>query len=181
MLEALAWRARWVVRLLAWLFPQHLARYPLRIGFHAVPSMRQLHLHVLTLDFQAPTITRTIHWHVNTGPIFLRLLDALSALRAGQALQAVLPAAFDRTNLRGDLCCIRCRRFRVRGGTTFKDLLEHFRACSEPIPEAYWEDTVAYLPEAELARVLKYATPAVRAACARLSVRPKPRIGPPPP
>ena len=51
---------RHMLQLAEWLAPrlraQHRNLPPLRCGFHAVPSMRQLHLHLISLDFDSPEV-----------------------------------------------------------------------------------------------------------------------------
>ena len=53
-------------RLAKWLSPRLRAQFPglppLRCGFHAVPSMRHLHLHLISLDFDSVDIKKPRHW-----------------------------------------------------------------------------------------------------------------------
>ena len=55
-------------QLACWLAPRlraaHPGLLPLRCGFHAVPSLRQMHLHVISLDFDAPDFKRPRHWNI---------------------------------------------------------------------------------------------------------------------
>ena len=57
---------RHMLHLAEWLAPrlrdQHPELSPLRCGFHAVPSMRQMHLHMISLDFESPDLKRPRHW-----------------------------------------------------------------------------------------------------------------------
>ena len=59
---------RHMAHLAAWLAPQlralHPGLPPLRCGFHAVPSMSHLHLHLLSLDFASPELKRPRHWTI---------------------------------------------------------------------------------------------------------------------
>lgn len=41
------------------------------IGYHAVPSMQRLHLHVLSTDFNSPCLKNKYHWNSFTTPFFL--------------------------------------------------------------------------------------------------------------
>ena len=49
-----------------WLAPrlraQHPGLPPLRCGFHAVPNMKHLHLHLISLDFDSPELKKPHHW-----------------------------------------------------------------------------------------------------------------------
>eukprot|EP00966_Prymnesium_polylepis_P009290 214495-Prymnesium_polylepis.1 len=57
---------RHMAELAAWLAPRLRAAHPglppLRCGFHAVPSMLQLHLHLVSLDFDSAEIKQPRHW-----------------------------------------------------------------------------------------------------------------------
>ena len=44
-----------------------------RIGFHAVPSMRQLHLHVISQDFQSDALKNKKHWNSFTSEFFIEI------------------------------------------------------------------------------------------------------------
>lgn len=45
----------------------------LRAGFHAVPSMRRLHMHVISADMISPCLKTKIHWNSFTTKFFLSL------------------------------------------------------------------------------------------------------------
>lgn len=34
-----------------------------KIGYHAEPSMQQLHLHVISMDFNSPSLKTKKHWN----------------------------------------------------------------------------------------------------------------------
>ncbi|CAG0891710.1 unnamed protein product [Darwinula stevensoni] len=42
-----------------------------RLGYHAVPSMSQLHLHVISQDFNSPFLKTKKHWNSFTSKFFL--------------------------------------------------------------------------------------------------------------
>jgi len=52
---------------------------PLRLGYHAVPSLEPLHLHVVSQDFNSPCLKHKKHWNSFSGPFFL---DAAAVERA---------------------------------------------------------------------------------------------------
>ncbi|RLN99339.1 hypothetical protein DYB28_006607 [Aphanomyces astaci] len=57
------------------------ASFPdLQVGFHSVPSMRQLHLHVVSTDFSSPSLKHKKHWHSFTTTFFKPLADVLSTI-----------------------------------------------------------------------------------------------------
>ena len=59
---------RHMQQLAEWLAPRLRAQSPglppLRCGFHAVPSMRQMHLHLISLDFESAEVRRPRHWTI---------------------------------------------------------------------------------------------------------------------
>jgi aprataxin len=52
-----------------------------RLGFHSVPSMAQLHLHVISTDFDSPCLKTKRHWNSFTSGFFLQLDDVMAALQ----------------------------------------------------------------------------------------------------
>jgi aprataxin len=59
---------RHMTELAQWLAPRLRAQFPglppLRCGFHAVPSMKHLHLHLISLDMRSVDLKRPRHWHI---------------------------------------------------------------------------------------------------------------------
>ena len=53
--------AQWLA---PWLRAQFPGLAPLRCGFHAVPSMKHLHLHLISLDMDSSDLKRPRHWHI---------------------------------------------------------------------------------------------------------------------
>lgn len=45
--------------------------YELRAGFHAVPSMTRLHMHIISKDMVSPCLKTKIHWNSFTTEFFL--------------------------------------------------------------------------------------------------------------
>eukprot|EP00891_Asterochloris_glomerata_P006087 jgi/Astpho2/6087/Aster-04034 len=56
---------------------------PFKLGFHSVPSMRQLHLHVISQDFNSISLKNKKHWNTFTTAFFLPLSEVLRKLEAG--------------------------------------------------------------------------------------------------
>mmetsp|Transcript_15506 Transcript_15506/g.24794 ORF Transcript_15506/g.24794 Transcript_15506/m.24794 type:complete len:139 (-) Transcript_15506:316-732(-) len=42
----------------------------IKLGFHAVPSLRQLHLHIISDDFDSPCLKNKKHWNSFTTDFF---------------------------------------------------------------------------------------------------------------
>lgn len=79
-----------------------------RLGFHSCPSLPQLHLHVVSQDFDSPHLKRKTHYTSFTTDFFLSLDDAVAALSGaeGRLLPEVLRPR--KALLGGPLRCLRC-------------------------------------------------------------------------
>lgn len=54
------------------------------IGYHAVPSMARLHLHVISDDFNSPSLKTKKHWNSFTTDYFIPSELIISELEAGE-------------------------------------------------------------------------------------------------
>lgn len=77
-----------------------------RLGFHSVPSMRQLHLHVVSDDFHSDCLKNKKHWNSFATPFFLPLDSVVAKLEAGGKVEVDRAAA--EALLKQDLRCHRC-------------------------------------------------------------------------
>ncbi|KAL0338161.1 UNVERIFIED_CONTAM: Transcription factor [Sesamum angustifolium] len=109
-----------------------------RLGYHSVPSMRQLHLHVISQDFDSNHLKNKKHWNSFTTPFFLDSVDLIKELED-----------VGRVTLKDDKClamelrCHRCRSAhpnipRLKAhisscqATFSADLLQNGRLVSSP-------------------------------------------------
>ncbi|NXJ66305.1 APTX protein, partial [Rostratula benghalensis] len=53
-----------------------------RLGYHAIPSMSQLHLHVISQDFDSPALKTKKHWNSFTTDYFLDSEDVIEMIRS---------------------------------------------------------------------------------------------------
>nr|XP_025966952.1 aprataxin isoform X2 [Dromaius novaehollandiae] len=53
-----------------------------RLGYHAIPSMSQLHLHVISQDFDSPAMKTKKHWNSFTTEYFLNSEDVIEMVRS---------------------------------------------------------------------------------------------------
>ncbi|NWX24629.1 APTX protein, partial [Aegotheles bennettii] len=53
-----------------------------RLGYHAIPSMSQLHLHVISQDFDSPALKTKKHWNSFTTDYFLNSQDVIEIVRS---------------------------------------------------------------------------------------------------
>ncbi|OAE26275.1 hypothetical protein AXG93_626s1100 [Marchantia polymorpha subsp. ruderalis] len=99
-----------------------------RAGYHSVPSMKQLHLHVVSQDFDSACLKNKKHWNSFTTPFFRDSLDIIDELkthgrvdncgeRAEKALQEL------------ELRCHRCRSIQPN----MPRLKAHILACTQPL------------------------------------------------
>ncbi|KFV81540.1 hypothetical protein N308_05988, partial [Struthio camelus australis] len=53
-----------------------------RLGYHAIPSMSQLHLHVISQDFDSPALKTKKHWNSFTTEYFINSEDVIEMVRS---------------------------------------------------------------------------------------------------
>ena len=58
-----------------------------RMGYHAVPSMQQLHMHVVSQDFDSPCLKNKKHWNSFTSAFFLEVDWVISELKKKRCIQ----------------------------------------------------------------------------------------------
>ncbi|XP_068618328.1 aprataxin [Battus philenor] len=54
--------------------------YTLNAGFHAMPSMQRLHMHIISIDMVSPCLKNKIHWNSFTTAFFKPYEDVLEEL-----------------------------------------------------------------------------------------------------
>ncbi|NXG02204.1 APTX protein, partial [Sakesphorus luctuosus] len=91
-----------------------------RLGYHAVPSMSQLHLHVISQDFDSPALKTKKHWNSFTTDYFLNSQDVIEMVRSKGKLMVK-----DHVSelLKLPLRCHRCKQQL----STIPELKEHLR------------------------------------------------------
>jgi len=78
-----------------------------RLGFHALPSMSQLHLHVISQDFDSPCMKTKKHWNSFTTGFFLNPEQVIDKLKTKGLF--VRPSSEQaKTWLNADLKCHKC-------------------------------------------------------------------------
>lgn len=98
-----------------------------RLGFHAVPSMRQLHMHVVSQDFDSPYLKHKKHWNSFASPFFLDARQVADDVRVSGAAGPALPCNLEEV-LKGELQCHRCSAAQA----TIPRLKAHIRGCPAP-------------------------------------------------
>lgn len=99
-----------------------------RAGFHAVPSLRQLHLHVISQDFQSPCLKNKKHWLSFTSDFFLPISKVIEQVtRQGKV---VVDEVECEKLLKGPLSCHRCGKILAN----MPKLRDHIGKCEVPVP-----------------------------------------------
>jgi len=126
----------------AWIIESLTPQYPdltWRHGVHVNPSLKQLHVHVISQDFRSPCLKNKKHYN-SFQPPFLVSLDSLilSLQGGGEALGDIKEGEAEQW-LKQDLKCTACG---LEFGNKFTDLKRHLESCrppaSAPLP-ALWQ------------------------------------------
>ncbi|KAG8733910.1 hypothetical protein FRC12_018701 [Ceratobasidium sp. 428] len=100
---------------------KHGFKWDVLVGFHAVPSMDHIHLHVLSSDLCAPALKKKHHYNSFRSDLgfFLHLEDVLGWFELPTATpfakgptferKAAIPAQKYEPLLKTDLACFKCR------------------------------------------------------------------------
>ncbi|XP_073525788.1 uncharacterized protein [Phyllobates terribilis] len=97
-----------------------------RLGYHSVPSMRQLHLHVISQDFESPHLKNKKHWNSFNTAFFFDSVDVIEEVsKNGKA-----SVNGDDRLLSMELRCNRCRS----AHPNLPRLKSHIRNCQAEFP-----------------------------------------------
>ncbi|KAL3654899.1 hypothetical protein CASFOL_000685 [Castilleja foliolosa] len=98
-----------------------------RLGYHSVPSMRQLHLHVISQDFDSVHLKNKKHWNSFNTPFFLDSVDVM------KEVEDVGKVTLKNNNLLAmELRCHRCRS----AHPNIPRLKQHIKTCQSLFPAA---------------------------------------------
>ncbi|GAQ88162.1 hypothetical protein KFL_004050070 [Klebsormidium nitens] len=100
-----------------------------RFGFHTEPSMRQVHLHVISQDFESEHLKNKKHWNSFTTPFFRDATAVIAEIETDGQLSRPTADATDGL-LKKELRCHRCRCVQPN----IPRLKAHIRACDAPLP-----------------------------------------------
>ncbi|XP_057862427.2 transcription factor bHLH140 [Cryptomeria japonica] len=105
-----------------------------RLGYHSVPSLRQLHMHVISQDFDSPFLKNAKHWKSFASSFFLDSKNVLAELESNGKIN---PCSEEGRMLESPLRCHRCK-------TLHKDIAHlKYHICKCKIPFA--PDLIPYL------------------------------------
>eukprot|EP00762_Andalucia_godoyi_P006437 ANDGO_02838.mRNA.1 Aprataxin len=99
-----------------------------RVGFHAIPSMRPIHLHVISADFDSPCLKTGNHFNSFATAFLVHPQIIIEMLRAGDSLINYATVVEGLVHGNKEFECFRC-------GEPFRELKiarEHLRKCRRP-------------------------------------------------
>ncbi|XP_040378493.1 transcription factor bHLH140 [Oryza brachyantha] len=97
-----------------------------RLGYHSVPSMRQLHLHIISQDFNSSSLKNKKHWNSFTTTFFLDSVDVIEEINQHGSANI---SSDDRV-LAMELRCHRCRS----AHPNIPKLKSHIANCKSSFP-----------------------------------------------
>jgi len=79
-----------------------------RMGFHALPSMRYIHMHLISQDFDSPTLKTKKHWNSFTTDYFIDIDDFIQRLEQNGKIEydTKIYEAMLKQNLKCNICHI---------------------------------------------------------------------------
>lgn len=99
-----------------------------RCGYHAIPSLEPLHVHIISQDLDSPCLKSKSHWNSFTTRFFLECSWVEKRLAKHESLE-LSRSSYEQLEQQA-LKCFRCKR----GMSTMYALKEHNRACTAPVP-----------------------------------------------
>ncbi|XP_013190580.1 aprataxin [Amyelois transitella] len=79
----------------------------LRAGFHAVPSMQRLHMHVISTDMVSPCLKTKVHWNSFTTDFFIPYQDVLKELKENGSIKKI-SSELHKSLMATELVCNQC-------------------------------------------------------------------------
>lgn len=159
MLKRLAAYVAWLLGHLASIRPDLTWRH----GVHASPSLQQLHVHIISQDFNSPCMKNKKHFNSFQPPFLVPVDELIAALEQDRPGAAPSPGARVALRLegqgragaqaeawlRGELRCSGCG---AEFGSKFAELKRHLGSCSVPpsaSPPCLWRDSSPASPAAQ--------------------------------
>ena len=88
-------------------------KYPeskFKLGFHAIPSMAQVHMHVISQDFHSPCLKTKKHWNSFNTEYFIPVEKLLELLKNHGTVGSKIRQENKGELLKTDLQCNQCDR-----------------------------------------------------------------------
>ncbi|XP_026762665.1 aprataxin [Galleria mellonella] len=98
----------------------------LRAGFHAVPSMQRLHMHVISTDMISPCLKTKVHWNSFTTRFFIPYQDVLKGIKEDGGIKKI-SNELHKSLMSTELICNQCN-FKPKNMPQLKEhLLTHVK------------------------------------------------------
>lgn len=101
-------------------------------GIHSVPSLQQLHVHVISHDFRSPCLKNAKHFNSFQRPFLLAMDDVLTGLQEGHELSLHFRLHKAEEDMKQKV--LQCHRCHTPFGRKFAELKKHLAVCNVPIP-----------------------------------------------
>ncbi|XP_022873682.1 transcription factor bHLH140-like [Olea europaea var. sylvestris] len=113
-----------------------------RLGYHSAPSMRQLHLHVISQDFDSKHLKNKKHWNSFNTPFFRDSVDVIQEINEHGKATSKNEDNF----LSMELRCHRCQS----AHPNIPRLRSHISSCQAPFPAALLQNSrLVFMPSEE--------------------------------
>ncbi len=99
--------------------------FEFKMGFHAIPSMAQVHMHVISQDFNSPCLKTKKHWNSFNTDYFILAKDVLSQIKSEGKVNT---SSAMKSLLSENLVCNRCSLKPKNIPDLKQHLLKHFKA-----------------------------------------------------
>lgn len=104
-------------------------------GVHSVPSLKQLHVHIMTLDLCSPCMKNAKHFSSFQPPFLVALDNIIDTLEKSEDVSNRFGLRTAEEDMKKrSLCCHRCG---LDFGRKFAELKRHLSSCASP-PRAPW-------------------------------------------
>ncbi|KAH8277473.1 hypothetical protein KR026_011386 [Drosophila bipectinata] len=97
-----------------------------KVGFHAEPSMQRVHLHVISKDFDSPSLKTKKHWNSFNTDLFVPFEKLFAQVEKDNCFNR-LPKSLKDELLAKPLLCNQCRFTSTNLPTLKEHLAEHYR------------------------------------------------------
>ncbi|CAG8494751.1 3734_t:CDS:2 [Diversispora eburnea] len=118
MMKKLKEKGQWVIESMKGENP----KLKFRMGFHALPSMKQFHMHVISQDFISPALKNKKHWNSFTTPFFKDYEEIENMLKEKEEIK--FDKIYYETLLKKPLNCHLCNKKDIKNIPTLKRHLE---------------------------------------------------------
>ncbi|XP_012267984.2 aprataxin [Athalia rosae] len=105
------------------------AKHPHRefqLGYHSVPNMQRLHLHVISTDFNSTCLKTKVHWNSYTSPFFRSSQDIRRELNENGKIKKMSCEECD-AYLKGPLKCHKCSTIPKNMPDLKRHILSHIK------------------------------------------------------